>query len=173
AMALLSPSVADTAMRGSEDPTHDGSDLILGIDGGGSKTIVWLARRGDPPTILGRGRAGASNPRVLGIEVAARNLEAALQAAWTDAQLEPRTVAAASLAMAGTGRLVEHTLIEDWAQARRLADRVEVISDAEPVLTAGTPEGWGVAVIAGTGSLAIARGRDGQTARSGGWGELF
>src|SRR5690606_9975957 len=101
AMALLSPSVADTAMRGSEDPTHDGSDLILGIDGGGSKTIVWLARRGDPPTILGRGRAGASNPRVLGIEAAARNLESALQAAWTDAQLEPRTVAAASLAMAG------------------------------------------------------------------------
>jgi N-acetylglucosamine kinase-like BadF-type ATPase len=42
-----------------------------------------------------------------------------------------------------------------------------------PVLAAGTPHGWGVAVIAGTGSLAFGRDLAGRTARAGGWGFLF
>src|SRR5262249_6134069 len=38
---------------------------------------------------------------------------------------------------------------------------------------AGTPEGWGIAVIAGTGSIAVGRARDGRKARAGGWGPLM
>jgi N-acetylmuramic acid 6-phosphate etherase len=152
----------------------DGHQLVLGIDGGGSKTVAWIARRerGDE-TILGRGVAGPSNPRAVGIETATANLEEALCAAWAEAHRAPQPVAAACLALAGTGRLVERTLIIDWANARNLAAKIEVVPDAEPLLAIGTPENWGVALIAGTGSLAVARGQDGQTARSGGWGELF
>ncbi|MGC1272087.1 MAG: N-acetylmuramic acid 6-phosphate etherase [Planctomycetaceae bacterium] len=151
----------------------NGVDLVLGVDGGGSKTVAWLARRNGELQVLGSGVSGPSNPRSGGIEAAAANLEAAICAAWADAKLEPRPVAAVCLALAGTGRLVERTLITDWASARNLAAKVEVVPDAEPVLATGTPEGWGVAVIAGTGSLAVARGPDGQSSRSGGWGELF
>lgn len=151
-----------------------GDDLVLGVEGGGTKTVAWLARRakGDDG-FLGRGVAGPSNPRAIGIETAVANLEAAIRTAWADAGLDPQPVAAACLALAGTGRLVERTLVFDWASARNLAARIEVVPDAEPVLAAGTPDGWGVALIAGTGSLAVARGPDGQTARAGGWGELF
>lgn len=149
------------------------NDLVLGIDGGGSKTVAWLARREGAPAPLGRGKAGPSNPRASGVEIAITNLEAAIRAAWAEAGLTPRPVAAACLAMAGTSRLVEHTLIGDWARARNLAEKIDVVSDGDPVLTAGTPDDWGVAVISGTGSLAIARGPDGQMAYSGGWGELF
>jgi N-acetylglucosamine kinase-like BadF-type ATPase len=35
------------------------------------------------------------------------------------------------------------------------------------------PDGWGVAVVAGTGSMAFARSADGRTARAGGWGHLL
>jgi len=152
----------------------DGNDLVLGVEGGGTKTVAWLARRekGDDG-FLGRGVSGPSNPRAIGIGTATANLEAAIRSAWADAGLAAKPVAAASLALAGTGRLVERTLIVDWALARNLAAKIEVVPDADPVLAAGTPEGWGVALIAGTGSLAVARGRDGQTARAGGWGELF
>src|SRR5207302_776208 len=45
--------------------------------------------------------------------------------------------------------------------------------DAALLLAAGTPEGWGVAVVAGTGSMAFARAADGRTARAGGWGPLL
>jgi N-acetylglucosamine kinase-like BadF-type ATPase len=41
------------------------------------------------------------------------------------------------------------------------------------LLAAGTPDGWGVAVIAGTGSMAFGRAPDGRTARAGGWGYLL
>jgi N-acetylmuramic acid 6-phosphate etherase len=54
-----------------------------------------------------------------------------------------------------------------------LAAVVEVSADAPLLLAAGTPDGWGVAVVAGTGSIAVARSPDGRTSRSGGWGYLL
>jgi N-acetylglucosamine kinase-like BadF-type ATPase len=47
------------------------------------------------------------------------------------------------------------------------------VSDAELVLAAGTPDGWGVALICGTGSIAWGRAPDGRSARAGGWGYLL
>jgi N-acetylglucosamine kinase-like BadF-type ATPase len=47
------------------------------------------------------------------------------------------------------------------------------VSDAELVLAAGTPAGWGVALICGTGSIAWGRAPDGRSARAGGWGYLL
>ncbi len=41
------------------------------------------------------------------------------------------------------------------------------------MIAAGTPEGWGIGVIAGTGSIAVGRTADGRTARAGGWGHLI
>ena len=47
------------------------------------------------------------------------------------------------------------------------------MNDGDLVVAAGTPEGWGVGVIAGTGSIAVARAPDGRKARAGGWGHLI
>src|SRR5262249_42000963 len=44
---------------------------------------------------------------------------------------------------------------------------------AELLLAAGTPEGCGVALVAGTGSIAYGQAPDGRSARAGGWGYLF
>jgi N-acetylglucosamine kinase-like BadF-type ATPase len=63
--------------------------------------------------------------------------------------------------------------VREWAARANLAPTVDVIEDAALLLAAGTPDGWGVAVVAGTGSMAFARGADGRTARSGGWGPLL
>ena len=50
---------------------------------------------------------------------------------------------------------------------------MHVTGDSTLLLAAGTPAGVGVAVVAGTGSMAFARGADGQTYRAGGWGPLM
>ncbi len=63
--------------------------------------------------------------------------------------------------------------MREWAARVRLADAVEVIEDAALLLAAGTPLGVGVAVVAGTGSMAFARAADRRTARAGGWGPLL
>jgi N-acetylglucosamine kinase-like BadF-type ATPase len=75
--------------------------------------------------------------------------------------------------LAGADREENRQRLERWARDRRLARVFRVVHDAAPLLAAGTPNGWGVALIAGTGSFAFAQSRDGATARAGGWGYLL
>ena len=46
---------------------------------------------------------------------------------------------------------------------RSRGPRLSVANDATLLFAAGTPEGWGLAVIAGTGSIAFALDREGRT----------
>ena len=151
------------------------ASLLLGIDGGGTKTVACLAvgRPGEPDEVVGRGRTGPGNPRAVGFDQALMNIDAAVEAAFQQAALARVPVESACLAVAGTGREADRARVLDWAQQRSLAKRVEVVHDAEPLLAAGTPEGWGIALISGTGSLAYGRSTSGATARTGGWGYLI
>jgi N-acetylglucosamine kinase-like BadF-type ATPase len=148
---------------------------VLGIDGGGSKTAVWLSRQDAPDhwTIVGRGVAGASNPQSVGFESAFRNLDAAVDAAFADAGLPAGEVAAACGALAGAERDADKQRIEEWARHRRLASQLSLVHDALPLLAAGTPAGFGVGLIAGTGSFAFGQNDRGESARAGGWGYLL
>src|SRR5207244_11602264 len=89
------------------------------------------------------------------------------------ARLPRVPVAAACLGLAGAARPEDQKVIQDWARAVSLAQAVEVTTDAAILLAAGTPEGWGLALVAGTGSIAYGRTADGRTARAGGWGYLM
>jgi len=151
------------------------NDLLLGIDGGGSKTVAWLALRagGEPPEVIGRGTAGGSNPQAAGFPAALENLDRAVAAAFGAAAVTPRPVAAAVVGLAGCDRDEDREALSRWAEDRRLARRFRVVHDAVPVLAAGTPEGWGVALISGTGSFAFGEDARGRSARAGGWGYLL
>jgi len=150
-------------------------ELVLGIDGGGTKTVAWLAVRSckAESSIVGRGTAGPANPQTVGFAEAIKNLDRAIAAARADARAEPGPVAAAVLALAGSDREENRRLLHGWAEARRLGRRFRLVHDAVPVLLAGSPDGWGVALISGTGSLAFGRTPDGRSARAGGWGFLL
>lgn len=151
------------------------TDLVIGVDGGGTKTVAWLAPLSDDGTglVLGRGRAGPGNPRAAGFEVAQASIDAAIDAAFADANVPRGRVAAASLCLSGAGRPAEQSRLMQWADARGLAQITRVTGDAEPILAAASSENWGIALIAGTGSLAWGRNRAGTVARSGGWGYLI
>ncbi len=151
------------------------STYVLGIDGGGSKTAVWLSRQDAPArwTVIGRGVAGPSNPQSVGFDAAFRNLDAAVDAAFADARLPVGEVAAACGALAGAERDSDRQRVETWARERRLASRLALVHDALPLLAAGTPAGFGVGLIAGTGSFAFGQNDRGESARAGGWGYLL
>lgn len=149
------------------------NDWLLGIDGGGTKTIAWLASAEAPDRILGCGRSGPSNQRATGPETALRNLDEAVDAAFADSGHGRCTVAAACLGLAGADRPSDRSVVEAWAREVRLAHRTVVVNDAVPLLHVDGAEGVGVALIAGTGSLAWGRNSAGHTARSGGWGYLL
>jgi len=149
-------------------------DLVLGVDGGGSKTVAYLAPLGATETEpIGAGEAGPSNPNSAGWQRAMENLEYAVDRAFLTADIPRGPVASACLALAGAGRESDQQRIVEWAHRRNIGNRLHVTHDGEPILAAGTPDCVGIAVVAGTGSFACGRNANGQWARSGGWGHLM
>ena len=149
--------------------------LILGIDGGGSTTIAWLAPADTAGSSepLGRGTAGPSNPQSVGWETALANLNEAVDAAFADARLPRTPVSSACVALAGGDRDEARRRLRDWANDSDLAQNFLPTHDARALLAAGTPHGTGIALVAGTGSFAFGQTSDARTARAGGWGFLF
>ncbi|MCA9017410.1 MAG: hypothetical protein KDA77_18960 [Planctomycetaceae bacterium] len=151
------------------------NQLVLGIDGGGSKTLASLAvlSEGGEFHVVGRGTSGASNLNTVGVESAAAAVQLAIERAFQSTGTQTRTVAALCMGMSGAGRTEEQQVWMHWAQDNGVADQVVVVTDAETVLAAGAPEGIGVALIAGTGSLAFGINQTGKMVRAGGWGYLL
>jgi N-acetylglucosamine kinase-like BadF-type ATPase len=150
-------------------------DLVLGVDGGGSKTVAWLAPLGDASNtiLLGRGQAGPGNPRAAGFDVAQENIAAAIDAAFADAGLPRGKAVAACFGLAGAGRESEQQRLAAWATDRGIARAVRVTGDAEPILASASTDNCGVALICGTGSIAWGRNHTGEVGRTGGWGYLI
>jgi N-acetylglucosamine kinase-like BadF-type ATPase len=146
--------------------------LVIGIDGGASHTAAVLAdaRTGEA---LGRGEAGPSNIQAVGVPTALRALDAAVGAAFRSAGVPRVRVAAATLGLAGVDRTEGLDVIRGWSEAVQFADKLSVANDATLLFAAGTPEGWGLAIVAGTGSIAFVLDRHGKDARAGGWGYLL
>ena len=145
--------------------------LLIGVDGGGSKTVVLLAD--SEGHVLGRGMGGPSNYQVVGQQAAGAALSQTVRAAFAEANLEPRAPAAICLGLSGVDRPADQAVIQAWVNEEMPGTPAAIVNDAELVLAAGTPEGWGVALICGTGSIAYGRMPGGQAARAGGWGYLL
>lgn len=113
------------------------SALLIGIDGGGTKTIAWLVD-GQRWKILGKAESGPSNLRSAGPDQALQNLQSAIEMAFAAAEIAQTTVAAACLGLAGADRDAERYIVENWAAQIKLAKRVQVVNDALPLLSANT-----------------------------------
>jgi N-acetylglucosamine kinase-like BadF-type ATPase len=147
------------------------SALLLGIDGGGTSTTTWLAEADG--NVIGRGLAGPSNAKAVGPEAARGALDTSIKSAFADAGRPVETAAVACFGLAGFDRAEDKALLEGWSAADAWARKLVLVNDGELVLAAGTPEGFGVALISGTGSIAVGKAPDGRTARAGGWGHIF
>lgn len=145
----------------------DSAPCFLGIDGGGSKTLAVIVNAHGHER--GRGMAGSSNYAAVGVEQAIANLhEAAEQAARIAGCCLP--VKAAWLGLAGVDRPSDQALLLPRLQP--LADFIRLTNDAELLLSA-LDDAVGVALVAGTGSIALGRDSHGAIARAGGWGHIL
>jgi N-acetylglucosamine kinase-like BadF-type ATPase len=123
--------------------------------------------------ILGRGESGPSNLQAVGVTRSFQAIQDAITAAFAAAKRRPGEARAIVLGLAGADRSQEQRLIRSWVDRAGIARACDVVNDARILLAAGTPEGWGMALIAGTGSIAFGRTPDGRMGRSGGWGYLL
>jgi N-acetylglucosamine kinase-like BadF-type ATPase len=156
-------------------PPLSGAELVIGIDGGGTKTVAWLANLAADGDVVpvGRGEAGPGNPRAAGFVTAQGSIRAAIDAAFASAGWPRQTAAAACFGLSGAGRVEEQERIRSWALQAGIASQVRVTHDAETILAAASPDTAGIALIAGTGSLAWGRNHEGHSDRTGGWGYLL
>ncbi|BAZ13370.1 hypothetical protein NIES4071_52090 [Calothrix sp. NIES-4071] len=152
---------------------------VLGIDGGGTKTVGVLMN--SRKEILGRGEAGASNYQSIGANAALISIESAIKAAI--ATVGKVQVKAICLGLAGAGRSkdieVIQGIVRDLQQSPNLPiewilpNNIIICHDALTALVGGIGSDVGVVVAAGTGTIVFGRNQQGQTKRVGGWGYIL
>jgi glucosamine kinase len=160
--------------------------IFLGIDGGGSKTSCLI---GDETSVLGAGTGAASNVVRVGEAQARESLATAIQQACTVANIKPSEISSVCVGLAGAARPeiseLVRGIVSEVLSGESISSQInfgenkpgeiepcviKVVGDMVIALEAAFGSGPGVIVIAGTGSIAYGRNREGQTGRAGGWG---
>jgi glucosamine kinase len=150
-------------------PALGARPLVLGVDGGGSKTRAVVAYAGG--AVLGEGLAGPSNPLRVGVAAAAVAVREAADGACAEAGVRRIELVAAEVGIAGVRRA-------DIRESMRAAlaglgiKRVEVVTDSDIALYGATDGKPGLVIIAGTGSICCGVNARGRRACAGGWGPV-
>lgn len=142
--------------------------IVVGVDGGGSKTHVIVAneRGKELATLTGDESAVRPGEALASAEVIGALVRDALAAAEVTERVTHLVAG-----VAGTGREKERKALQRALRGEGLADEVTVVPDAEIALTdAFGTDGAGILLIAGTGSVAFGRSPTGLFKRCGGWG---
>lgn len=139
-------------------------DFFVGVDAGGSHTVAALARGEE---VLHTIHAETANPNVVGLERAAQTIAEAIERV-----LDGATPAAIGVGVAGAGSEEVQDALRDAIAANFPGTPLALTSDARIALRAVIPEGDGIVLIAGTGSIAYAEIGE-RTLRAGGYGYLL
>ena len=143
--------------------------LVLGVDGGGTKTRAVVADGSG--RVLGEGNAGPSNPLRVGVREAAGAVREAAERACAAAGVRRLDIDAAEVGLAGVRREDIRERMRD-ALSVLGAKAVEVVTDADIALYGATEGRPGLVIIAGTGSICCGVNARGRHACAGGWGPV-
>ena len=142
--------------------------VVLGVDGGGTKTHVLVADL--TGHVVGSGTGGPSNWEDVGIVGAGETLRAAVLEAIQQAGIPPADVVRSVFGLAGMDWEADHLRMHSLPDSFAFGGPSDVVNDSFVALRAGASHPWGVVVIAGTGAIAAGRNRAGDTFRTLGLG---
>ncbi|GAA4623514.1 BadF/BadG/BcrA/BcrD ATPase family protein [Actinoallomurus vinaceus] len=140
------------------------ADLVVGVDGGNSKTDLVLADTDG--RLLAWVRGTGTRPHTDGMAVTGGQLAELTRRGLSEAGLPETTPVTV-----GAYFLANVDVPDDEQEALRqlsqldVAERVLVRNDTLAILRAGAPEGWGVAVVSGAGINAVGVHPNGESAR--------
>ncbi len=146
-------------------------EYVLGVDGGGTKTICLLVDSQGHQR--GRGQSGPSNRYAVGDALAESALRQAILAALESGGVTAAAVGAICLGMAGVDRPGDVAVVQEMVRRIIPVPRVLVCNDAIIALAGGVGRLYGVVLIAGTGAIAYGVNAQGQARRASGWGHLL
>jgi N-acetylglucosamine kinase-like BadF-type ATPase len=146
-------------------------EVILTIDGGGSRTrCLAIDRDGQ---MVGRGESGPSNHLLVSRDVVIASLDTAIDESLAQSRLHRDDVACVSAGLAGvdydgSGAVEMEEVFRALGFARAVVNGDMVIAHAGAL---GGREG--VVALAGTGSVVLGIGRNGERVKVGGWGPVY
>ncbi|WP_434993163.1 N-acetylglucosamine kinase [Arthrobacter sp. Ld5] len=143
--------------------------LVIGLDIGGSKTHGALWRGG---RLVAEAKAGSANVQNVTPDDAAASLRALFRDLLADAAAGADEVSRVIAGSGGVDTPADADRLRALIAASAPRAAVDVVHDTRLILAAGGAH-TGIAVIAGTGSVAWGTTSDGREARSGGWGYLL
>jgi N-acetylglucosamine kinase-like BadF-type ATPase len=142
------------------------SRRVAGLDIGGSKTHALAVDLADGDRAPREVMAGSANLSSVGAAEVTRQLASVFDALGRDG------ITAVCVGAAGVDSPQQEQRLRTLVQAQVPGSAVRIVHDTELILAAAGVE-QGIALIAGTGSVAWGRSADGSTARAGGWGYLL
>lgn len=143
---------------------------VLGVDAGGSKVLAIVA--GEDGRVVGVGHGGSANYQACGVPGATSQIRRAVEQAAEQAQVDLLEFAATCYGVSGADRELDFATIREFCEPIAPCDNFRLENDTIVALRAGTEDGVGIALIAGTGSNAIGRSADGSLHQVGGLGRL-
>ncbi len=152
----------------SAGPLEELSPLVVGVDGGGTRTRVMLADANG--TVLAQTEGPGTALRPGEESVAADIIKSLIADALAAADRSDTRPAVCVVGVAGAGQERAAQALWSALASRRIADDVSVQADATIAMDDAFGDSAGVLVISGTGSVAYSRAPDGRLERCGGWG---
>ncbi len=143
----------------------------LGVDIGATKSHALIADAAGHA--IGFGLAGPGNHEVVGYPGLVAVLQQLTAAALASAGIQRRQIVGAGFGVAGYDWPSERTATLEAIATLGLDAAVEAVNDTLIGLLAGAEAGWGVAVVAGTGSNCWGLDHQGRVAHLTGYGEAF
>ncbi len=145
--------------------------VVVGVDGGGSNTRVYVADERAQVLFKSTGDGSAVRP---GTEAdSAEVIGTLVKNAVIDAEMGHLMPRALVVGVAGVGREAQKIALQQELERLEIAETVVVMTDAEAAMEDAFADGPGILLIAGTGSIAWGRSPAGTTQRCGGWGPVF
>lgn len=146
-------------------------NYVIGVDGGGTKTIGVLANYDG--SVLAQFTGGASNYQVAGGKKLKAELENIFNNLLRLSKFPKQKVSHIYLGLAGAGRESDRSEIKALLADTSFAKGITVESDARVALAGAFGGKPGIILIAGTGAICFGKNVGSPVVRAGGWGYLL
>ena len=154
----------------------DTSGFVIGVDGGGSKTLGEVADLHG--TTVATAAVGPTNPNVVGVEESVRTLCDLIRHLCDLASCRPGDLQGIALGLAGGGgekiqEEIREKVTRGLHEAGKLDPPVQVVTDVRIALEGAFGGRAGIGVVAGTGSSIMYKTEQGDVGLIGGWGRIL
>lgn len=145
--------------------------FVIGIDGGGTKTLVKAADMNG--SILASSEGGPANINSAGTLYVEDMIKGLIDDVIKKADKSMEDCKFICVGTAGADRPDDKKVMEDIIKRTGFSGGIFVTNDAEIALYGGIGKGEGIIVISGTGSICYGRNLSGEICRVGGWGHII